>query len=170
MEGERKTPVVDELQRANGFRSLLSLATALCSASSVWPWLGKVACPSHGTKYVQAETWKLLTCLNVCSCNSTSIRENETGILLVDERKMPSHPETAQGYGAFLGYVMACPPPASSWQKNCCLLLSLHSSEEQISSEKWENVETKENTQARQNNNSLVTKQSHGSLGPPQGL
>lgn len=33
--------------------------------------------------------------------------ENETGITLVGERKMPSHPETEQGYGAFLGYATA---------------------------------------------------------------
>ena len=33
--------------------------------------------------------------------------ENETENMRVDERKMPSHPETEQGYGAFLGYATA---------------------------------------------------------------
>lgn len=58
--------------KANGSRSWLSFAAALRSASLVWPWLGKVGCPSQITQYVQAETLKMLTCLNVYSCNSTS--------------------------------------------------------------------------------------------------
>ena len=37
-------------------------------------------------------------------------------------------------------------------------------------SEKWENTKTKENSQRRPNSNSLVMKQSQGSLVPSQGL
>ena len=49
-------------------------------------------------------------CLHVLTCTPITpppANENETGIMLVDERKMPSHPETEQGYGAFLGYATA---------------------------------------------------------------
>jgi len=39
----------------------------------------------------------------------------------------------------------------------------------QFESEKWENTETKENSQRRPNNDNVVTKHSQGHLVPPQG-
>ena len=57
-------------------------------------------------------------------------------------------------------------PPMSS----ACLLSAEHFSQRISLSEKWEHVETKENSQRRPNNNSLVIKHSQGPLVPAQGL
>ena len=57
-------------------------------------------------------------------------------------------------------------PPMSS----ACLLSAEHFSQRISLSEKWEHVETKENSQRRPSNNSLVIKHSQGPLVPPQGL
>ena len=56
-------------------------------------------------------------------------------------------------------------PPMSS----ACLLSAEHFSQRISLSEKWEHVETKENSQRRPNNNNLVIKHSQGPL-VPQGL